>query len=283
MKVTVAKTAGFCFGVKRAVDKVYEQVEQSSGPIYTFGPIIHNEVVVQDLEAKGVHVIETEEEIRALTEGTVIIRSHGVSRHICDVIEEQGLKLVDATCPFVKKIHQIVAEKSAEGYTIIIVGSDSHPEVEGIKGWCQGEVIVLKDQEEARKLALSSQKKACVVSQTTFNYKKFQDIVEILEERGYNSIVVNTICNATHERQTEAREVASCVDSMIVIGGKHSSNTQKLYEICRSVCANTYYIQTFEDLQSQNFQSGDSVGITAGASTPNTIIEEVHTNVRIKF
>lgn len=283
MKVTVAKTAGFCFGVKRAVDKVYEQVEKSDGPIYTFGPIIHNEEVVRDLEERGVHVIESEEELRGLTAGTVILRSHGVSRRICDQIERQGLALVDATCPFVKKIHQIVAEKSAQGYTIIIVGSDSHPEVEGIRGWCQGKVVVLKDKEEAKNLKLDPEEQACVVSQTTFNYKKFQDIVEILEERGYNSIVVNTICNATHERQAEARDVASRVDSMIVIGGKNSSNTQKLYEICRSVCANTYYIQTFEDLQSQNFQSGDSVGITAGASTPNTIIEEVHTNVRIKL
>lgn len=283
MEVTVAKTAGFCFGVKRAVDKVYEQVEKSDGPIYTFGPIIHNESVVRDLEERGVRVLETEEEIRRLNGGTVIIRSHGVSRHICDVIREQGLTLIDATCPFVKKIHQIAEEKSAEGYTILIVGSDSHPEVEGIRGWCQGKVVVLKEPEEARSLKLDPEEKVCVVSQTTFNYKKFQYIVEILEERGYNSIVVNTICSATHERQVEARDVASRVDSMIVIGGKHSSNTQKLYEICRSVCANTYYIQTFEDLQSQNFQSGDSVGITAGASTPNTIIEEVHTNVRIKF
>ena len=283
MEVTVAKTAGFCFGVKRAVDKVYEQVEKSDGPIYTFGPIIHNESVVRDLEERGVRVLETEEEIRRLTGGTVIIRSHGVSRHICDVIRKQGLTLIDATCPFVKKIHQIVAEKSAQGYTILIVGSDSHPEVEGIRGWCQGKVVILKEPEEAKNLKLGSEENVCVVSQTTFNYKKFQYIVEILEERGYNSIVVNTICNATHERQVEARDVASRVDSMIVIGGKHSSNTQKLYEICRSVCANTYYIQTFEDLQSQNFQSGDSVGITAGASTPNTIIEEVHKNVGIKL
>lgn len=283
MEIKVAKTAGFCFGVKRAVDQVYEQVERGQGPIYTFGPIIHNESVVSDLEKKGVHVIDTEEEIRALSEGTVIIRSHGVSRHICDLIREQGLTLVDATCPFVKKIHRIVSERSAEGYTIVIVGSGSHPEVEGIQGWCQGRTVILKDETEAKALRLAEGERICVVSQTTFNYKKFQDIVEILEERGYNSIIVNTICNATHERQTEARELASRMDSMIVIGGKNSSNTQKLYEICRSVCGNTYYIQTFEDLQSQNFQSGDSVGITAGASTPNTIIEEVHTNVGIKF
>jgi len=280
MKVIVAKTAGFCFGVKRAVEKVYEQVEQADGNIYTYGPIIHNETVVQDLEARGVRVIEAEAEIDAIHEGTVIIRSHGVSRHICDKITARGLRLVDATCPFVKKIHHIVSERSAEGYHILIVGNSSHPEVEGICGWCNGPVTVLESREEAENLSLPAGEKVCVVSQTTFNYKKFQELVEILEKRGYNSIVVNTICNATQERQVEARAVASQVDSMIVIGGRSSSNTQKLYEICRGVCANTYYIQTFEDLQSQNFQSGDSVGITAGASTPNTIIEEVHTNVR---
>ena len=165
----------------------------------------------------------------------------------------------------------------------MIAGNDSHPEVEGIKGWCRGKVLVLENLQAAQTLELEPEEKTCLVSQTTFNYKKFQDMVEILAKRGYNSIVVNTICSATHERQVEARDVASKVDSMIVIGGRNSSNTQKLYEICKSVCENTYYIQTFEDLQSQNFQSGDSVGITAGASTPNTIIEEVHTNVRFKF
>ena len=283
MEVIVAKTAGFCFGVKRAVEKVYEQAEQKAGSIYTYGPIIHNESVVDDLKKKGVHVIESEEELDELTEGTVIIRSHGVSRRICEKIEARGLKLVDATCPFVKKIHQIVEEKSQEGYTILIAGNDSHPEVEGIKGWCRGKVLVLENLQAAQTLELEPEEKTCLVSQTTFNYKKFQDMVEILAKRGYNSIVVNTICSATHERQVEARDVASKVDSMIVIGGRNSSNTQKLYEICKSVCENTYYIQTFEDLQSQNFQSGDSVGITAGASTPNTIIEEVHTNVRFKF
>ena len=283
MNITVAKTAGFCFGVKRAMDKVYEQMEQSEDPIYTYGPIIHNEVVVQQLEEQGVHVIESEEEIRALTEGTVIIRAHGVKRHIGELIQSQGLKMVDATCPFVQKIHRIVEEKSSQGYTIVIVGSASHPEVEGIHSWCQGRAFVIKTPEEAQNLEISADEKVCVVSQTTFNYKKFKDVVEILEKKEYDSIVVNTICNATHERQTEARDLASRVDSMIVIGGKSSSNTQKLYEICSGVCANTYYIQTFEDLQSQNFQSGDSVGITAGASTPNSIIEEVHTNVRIKF
>ncbi len=283
MDVIVAESAGFCFGVKRAMDRVYEQINTSDGPIYTYGPIVHNENVVKSLEEQGVRVIESEEEIMQLTRGTVIIRAHGVSRHICQLIEQQGLKLVDATCPIVRKIHEIVSEHSAAGETIVIVGSSTHPEVEGIRGWCEGPSVVIGSVDEAEELRLPEKQKVCVVSQTTFNYKKFQDIVEILVKKRYNSHIVNTICSATRERQTEARDVASKVDSMIVIGGKNSSNTQKLYEICRSVCPNTYYIQTFEDLQSQNFQSGNSVGITAGASTPNSIIEEVRLNVRNEF
>ncbi len=283
MDVIVAESAGFCFGVKRAMDRVYEQINTSDGPIYTYGPIVHNENVVKSLEEQGVRVIESEEEIMELTRGTVIIRAHGVSRHICQLIEQQGLKLVDATCPIVRKIHEIVSEHSAAGETIVIVGSSTHPEVEGIRGWCEGPSVVIGSVDEAEELRLPEKQKVCVVSQTTFNYKKFQDIVEILVKKRYNSHIVNTICSATRERQTEARDVASKVDSMIVIGGKNSSNTQKLYEICRSVCPNTYYIQTFEDLQSQNFQSGNSVGITAGASTPNSIIEEVRLNVRNEF
>ena len=179
MKVVVAKTAGFCFGVKRAVDKVYEQIDRQDGPIYTFGPIIHNETVVRDLEERGVRVIESEEDLRSLEKGTVIIRSHGACRRICEEIEQKGLKLVDATCPFVKKIHRIVQERSAEGYTILIIGNSRHPEVEGIRGWCAGRSVVLEDRKEAENLRLEPGERACVVSQTTFNYKKFQDIVEI--------------------------------------------------------------------------------------------------------
>ena len=180
----MAKSAGFCFGVQRAVDTVYEQVEKGIRPIYTYGPIIHNEVVVQDLEEKGVRVLDSKEELEALTEGTVIIRSHGVGREIYDLIQEKGLICVDATCPFVKKIHRTVEKESAAGRQIIIIGNDKHPEVEGIKGWCHTPAIVVESSEQAEALELAENSSVCIVSQTTFNYKKFQDLVEILDKRG---------------------------------------------------------------------------------------------------
>ncbi len=284
MKVIVAKTAGFCFGVERAVEQVYEQIEKNDGiPIYTYGPIIHNEEVVKDLEEKGVRVIETEEELKALKDCMVIIRSHGVGKHIYDLLTERGIRIVDATCPFVKNIHRIVKEENEKGRRVIIIGNERHPEVEGIKGWGNENTIVVENEEQIEKLSFETKEKLSIVSQTTFNYNKFQDLVEKFLKKGYDSSVLNTICNATQERQSEAREIASEVDAMIVVGGKSSSNTQKLYEICRRECENTYYIQTFDDLEPESVSSVRSVGITAGASTPKNIIKEVHTSVRVKF
>lgn len=284
MEVRLAKTAGFCFGVKRAVETVYEQAQKRSDvKIYTYGPIIHNEEVVKDMRSKGVEVIYTQEELMQLQSGVVIIRSHGVAKEIYKILEERGLSCVDATCPFVKKIHRIVEKESMEGKHIVIIGDESHPEVQGIKGWAENDVTVIKTVEDAQKFHVSSDVKVCVVSQTTFNYNNFQEIVEILGEKGYDKLVLNTICNATQDRQSEAAQIAKQVDAMIVVGGKHSSNTQKLYEICKSECKDTYYIQTLADLDSERFPSVQCVGITAGASTPNKIIEEVSKHVRIKF
>ncbi|PST34201.1 bifunctional 4-hydroxy-3-methylbut-2-enyl diphosphate reductase/30S ribosomal protein S1 [Enterocloster lavalensis] len=285
-EVIVARTAGFCFGVERAVDQVYEQiglVEQgkASGPIYTYGPIIHNEEVVGDLAKRGVTVLETEEDLKALPpgQGTVIIRSHGVSRHIYDILEERGVAVVDATCPFVKKIHRIVDEHSRAGEAVVIIGNASHPEVEGIRGWGNRDTKVVENEAEAEDFNLSEGQKLCIVSQTTFNYNKFKELVEKFSKKGYDSSVLNTICNATQERQVEAARIASQVEAMIVIGGRHSSNTQKLYEICLKECKNTFYIQTLGDLDPDSVSSVRSVGITAGASTPKKIIEEVHTRM----
>ena len=276
MRVIKAKTAGFCFGVKRAVDQVYELAGKKEGAVYTYGPIIHNEEVVNDLEKKGVQVLHTKEELAALEKGTVVIRSHGVAREIYEQIQGKRLELVDATCPFVKKIHRIVKREGENGREIVIIGNATHPEVEGIKGWCVSKVTVIGNEEEAQKYETNSDKGICIVSQTTFNYKKFNKLVEILSKKRYDILVLNTICNATEERQQEARKIAAEVDAMVVIGGKHSSNTQKLFEICKEECKNTYYIQTLEDLDVHSMQSMSCVGITAGASTPNNIIEEVH-------
>ena len=284
MKVIRAKSAGFCFGVRRAVETVYEQVEKEKEKrIYTYGPIIHNEEVVRDLKQHGVEVIQSEEELEALEGGLVIIRSHGVPKRICDKMDEKGISYVDATCPFVKRIHKIVAEESEKGRHIIIIGNPEHPEVCGIRGWASSEVSVIQNAEEANEFTCAENKKICIVAQTTFNYNKFKDLVEIISEKGYDISALNTICNATKERQTEAQSIAEKVDAMIVIGDKHSSNTQKLYEICGRVCNNTYYIQTLDDLDMNQLRSVETVGITAGASTPNNIIEEVQNNVRINF
>ena len=283
MEITVAKTAGFCFGVKRAVEKVYDQIATGKKPIYTYGPIIHNEEVVRDLEEKGVQVINSKEELEALKEGVVVIRSHGVGREIYELLERQGLELVDATCPFVKKIHKIVREQCEAGRRVIIVGNEHHPEVEGIKGWGNEYTLAVESLEEFEHLALRPDEKLCIVAQTTFNYNKFKELVEIISKKRYDIVVLNTICNATKERQTEARQIAARVDAMVVIGDKRSSNTQKLFEICKEECLNTYYIQTLDDLDINQLRSVESVGITAGASTPNKIIEEVQNNVRINF
>ena len=284
MEVKVAKTAGFCFGVKRAVEMVYEQVEQCEGKqIYTYGPIIHNEEVIKDMKKKGVEIIRDEEELKEIQSGVVIIRSHGVPKRIQEMLEKQGLCCVDATCPFVKKIHRIVEEESKAGKHIVIIGDANHPEVQGIKGWSSSEVTVIKTEEEAKSFKMPENTEICIVSQTTFNYNKFKYLVEIISKKQYNVSVLNTICSATKERQTEAESIANEVDVMIVIGDKHSSNTQKLFEICSKACANTYYIQTLEDLDMNQLKSVRTVGITAGASTPNNIIEEVQNNVRVNF
>ena len=280
-EVILAKSAGFCFGVKRAVDTVYEQTGKKN--VYTFGPIIHNEEVVKDLEKKGVFVINTMEELDDITEGTVIIRSHGVSSAVYEALQKKGVEIVDATCPFVLKIHNIVKQESANGKQIVIIGNEKHPEVEGIMGWSKTQVHVVDTAEKAQNLQLDPQREVCIVSQSTFNYNKFKELVEIISEKGYNIIIRNTICNATEERQTEAREIAKRVDAMIVVGGSSSSNTRKLYEICKNECKDTYYIQTLNDLDMTSLGKADCIGITAGASTPNNIIQEVYTNVRTEL
>lgn len=274
MEINIAKSAGFCFGVRRAVDTVYK--ESGKKNVYTYGPIIHNDEVVADLEKHGVGVINDRAQFKELEEGTIIIRSHGVPREIYDEIADAGLDLIDATCPFVKKIHRIVEKESREGRVVIIVGNNHHPEVEGIMGWCCTKPIVIENREQAEAIVVDSGTKLSIVSQTTFNYNKFQDLVEFISEKGYDINVFNTICNATEERQTETRELAAHSDAMIVIGGKHSSNTQKLFEISKKECSNTYYIQTKNDLNMEDFHNIEMLGITAGASTPNNIIKEVH-------
>ena len=284
MKLTIAKSAGYCFGVKRAVNMVYQEAEEAKVPVYTYGPIIHNEEVVRDLKQRGVHVVRELKELENLPKGKIIIRSHGISRREHEAMKACGFEVLDATCPFVLKIHRLVEKYSKEGYRIVIAGNEHHPEVEGILGWVEGQpAYTVTSQEDIEKLPLKEGEKVCLVAQTTFNYNKFQELVEIIKKKEYNICISNTICNATEERQNEARRIARRADAMIVIGDSSSSNTRKLYEICKTECQETFYIQTLSGLELDKLKSSDCIGITAGASTPNNIIEEVYTNVRRKL
>ena len=284
MEVILAEKAGFCFGVKRAVDTAFEQADKASNAVFTFGPIIHNEDVTEKLALKGVNVINSIEELDELPKNSsIIIRSHGVGEDIFESIKSRGFSIVDATCPFVNNIHKIVRERSEAGDEILIIGNPGHAEVEGTIGWSRKKPYVINSVEDIDALPETLKNASItVVAQTTYSLKKFQELVAELQDRYYNVNVCKTICNATEERQKEAQRLASSVDSMIVIGGKTSSNTQKLYEISKQQCNNTYYIQTLVDLDLTVFESASRVGITAGASTPNYIIKEVQDSMSEK-
>lgn len=269
--IRVAESAGFCFGVKRAIEMAYEAIGVEP-KLYSYGQLIHNKTVTDDLASKGLEIVEN---LDGLTEGTLLIRSHGVGKALYDEAEAKGLKILDGTCPFVKKIHNIVHEKLANGMGIIIVGDGTHPEVIGINGWCENTAVILEDEEAAKTKEIPEKDRYAVVVQTTFRQAKFDKILEILQDRGINMEIHNTICSATEKRQTEAEELSKTVDKMIVIGGKNSSNTQKLVEICAKNCGNTVHIETICDLVLNNFGKDDKIGITAGASTPPAIIKEV--------
>lgn len=281
MKTVLAEKAGFCFGVGRAMNLADEQIRSEKRPLYSYGPMIHNEEVIRDLENRGLKVLDRLDEETAKKGGTILIRSHGITRSEYQKLQDAGFHIVDGTCPYVAKIHQFVASYSERGYEIVVIGDPSHAEVKGICGWSAGRhPLVVQNASEAEALSFPENAKICVVAQTTFNLNKFKEFVEIINQKGYDVIVCNTICAATRERQEAAGKLAHEVDAMIVIGGKDSSNTRKLYEICREICPDSFLIQTKNDLDPADFHSFDYVGITAGASTPNNIIEEVQNHVR---
>ena len=282
MEVEVAKSAGFCFGVKRAVDMCYDSAGNGKN-VFTLGPIIHNDEVVGELKSRGVRAVK-EDELEGLDgDGLMIIRSHGVSEAVEKNIADKGFEIKDATCPFVKKIHRCVDEYSRKGYFILVTGDEAHPEVAGICGHCKTDnIAVVSDEEQLDRVLSKGGENLLVVSQTTFNLKKFKYFVEIIEKKGYYKTVYiqNTICNATEERQSEAERLARASDSMIVIGDRNSSNSKKLFGICAENCENTYFIQTLDELIPDAGALYGKVGITAGASTPNNIIQEVSRYVR---
>ncbi len=270
-EIIVAKSAGFCFGVSRAINIAYEQNKQNK-KIYTYGPLIHNKEVIADLEKKGIHVITDLDEVET---GTVMIRSHGVGKHIYDELEQKALQMIDGTCPFVKRIHNIVKNAYEQKKQIMIIGDASHPEVQGINGWCENSAVILGELEQAEQFHTGENKNYTVVVQTTFRKSKFENMITLLKQKNLVLEVFDTICSATAERQQEAVSLSQNVDKMIVIGDKNSSNTQKLVEICRKYCKKTYYIETICNLVLNIFNKNDKIGITAGASTPPAIIKEV--------
>ncbi|MDK2799925.1 MAG: hypothetical protein PWP27_1213 [Clostridiales bacterium] len=277
MELIVGETAGFCFGVNRAIDTVYKNVEhpnkQVKTKIYTLGPIIHNQQVVEDLTSKGIDVINSIDDIKD-NNVKVIIRTHGISKKIYNDLETKSFEYIDATCPYVKKIHKIVEKYYNDGYSIIIVGDSQHPEVVGINGWCNNSAIIINSLDNTKE-NFKCTDKTCVVAQTTINREKWDKITQYIKQKCPEALIFDTICSATNLRQAEAEEIAKKVDIMIVIGGKHSSNTQKLAQICRCFCKNTYHIETFEELPQNLNYFNKKVGITAGASTPAWIIKEV--------
>lgn len=283
MNITTAKSAGFCFGVNRAVDMV-EKLCKSGEKICTLGPIIHNDQVVKRLENDGVLSIDS---IDNVPNGyAVVIRSHGVSKSVYRLLEEKGIKYFDATCPFVSKIHKIVEDNSKNGRTVIICGNSNHPEVIGIKGYVSGECLIVDSAEELennlKNFKNPQEKELCMVAQTTFNTKEWSKCIKILKKYYTNAEIFDTICSATSIRQNEAVELSKKCDIMVVIGGKHSSNTKKLEEVCRPY-AKTVLIETAKDLVFDDFRGFQNIGVTAGASTPVDIIKEVQSTMSENF
>lgn len=273
MEVRIADNAGFCFGVKRAMKMAWDELEnKSENNIYSLGPLIHNKQAVDRYKEKGLVEMDNLESIPS--ESKLIIRSHGVAEKVYTESKAKNMEIVDTTCPFVKKIHDIVKDFSERGYKIIIVGNANHPEIIGINGWCNNEAIVINKLEEIDDITFDPTQIYCVVSQTTANLESFDKIVQKLKTKINNLTVKNTICFATKERQISAIDLAREVDCMVVIGGKHSSNTQKLVNICKDLVP-TFSVETKEELEKEKFAGFKVAGVTAGASTPDWIIEEV--------
>lgn len=277
MKIILAKSAGFCFGVNRAVTIVNNLLEEGK-KVTTLGPIIHNPHMVAELAERGVEIADTPNDLSSM-DRTLVIRPHGVPQSVIDEIEQKGISYENATCPFVSKIHQIVKDNSREGKVVLIAGDENHPEVQGIVGHCEGEHYIFKNYEDLGKLLKKLENieniSICVVAQTTYDVKEWKNCLKLLKKVYTNAKIFDTICSATSIRQSEAEELASISDIMVVIGGRQSSNTAKLFSVCKSKCERTYLIESAAELDDIALIDADIIGITAGASTPARIIKEV--------
>lgn len=276
MEIIIGKTAGFCFGVKNAVTKTEEQLEKENA-VYCLGELVHNKQVTEELIRKGAKFIESLDEAK----GKVIIRSHGVQKQIYEKAKQKGLDIVDLTCPRVLNIHKIAEEYSNKNYYIFIVGKAEHPEMLGTVSFCGDNYSVIQEEQEIEeaieKYRRSNVKKALVISQTTFSLKKFNSIVEKIQENieQENIEIKNTICSATKQRQEETEIIAKKVDTMIIIGGKHSSNSNKLYELAKKYCSDVKFVETEEEIDSNEIYKEATIGIMAGASTPQSSIQRI--------
>jgi len=283
-KITLAESAGFCFGVKRAVETALNMKEKYNNEIYTLGPLIHNNDVVDFLKEKLIFPIELEN-IDSLKENdTIIIRSHGVSEEALNILKKNNLNIIDATCPYVDNIHKKVKKYFELGYNIIIVGDKNHPEVIGINGWCNDSALILKSGDHIGNIP----NKVCVVSQTTERQSTWDNVLTQLIKTSKEIVAFNTICSATEVRQKSAEELSTKVDAMVVIGGFNSSNTTKLYEICKRNCENTVHVENLLGIPDEFIKdkSIKSIGVTAGASTPDWVIKnaiiKMNSNVNSK-
>ena len=267
-----AANSGFCFGVRQAIEKTENQIKENAGEkrIFTCGPLIHNKLVTDGLAAQGVNIMEDITE--AGKEDILIVRSHGEGKEFWNSVKERSLTVIDATCPFVSKIHSLAEEASANGFEVVIIGDENHPEVKGINGWCGNKAHIINSKEEAEKL---QQDNLFVVCQTTIKKELLDSIEAVFAQRGKKYVVKNTICNATADRQNNCRKLAGECDAMVIIGGRNSSNTQKLFEISKKLCPNTFFVEKNEDLPLRRLLKCNKIGVAAGASTPECVIKEV--------
>lgn len=270
MKVIVAQSAGFCSGVKKAVDLVFEHTK-GEYKVYSLGPLIHNPQMLKDMESRGLIV---EEDLDKIESGSLLlIRSHGIPKNVYDELESKDIKVVDATCHFVKKVHRIVSDYSSQGYTIVIVGEREHPEVQGILGWCKNTAFIASNANEINDLPKIN--RICAVAQTTLSQENWSEAISALSKKTEHMQIFNTICSTSSERQNEAKMIAKDVDIMLVIGGQNSSNTRMIFDICKAVCVKTFMIESAVDLDLTQFSKDSTVGIAAGASTPENLINDV--------
>lgn len=275
VEIIRAENSGFCFGVKQAIEKTEQQIYNNKNKkIYTCGPLIHNQFVIDHLAAQGVGIIYEPEQ--AERGDVVIVRSHGETKRFFDHADKRGLEVVDATCPFVNKIHQLVYEAHKQGKKIVIVGDRTHPEVTGINGWCDNTALIVNSKEEADAIAGEN---LFLVCQTTIKKELLDEIIQAVKLKNMEMEINNTICNATKERQESCEQLSKKVEAMVIVGGKNSSNTRKLYEISKKNCNNSFFIENIKDLPLKQLRKCNKIGVAAGASTPECVIKEVIANM----